>query len=156
MEIFTTDNQRIKATIRNFDMTIGKIDMDDIDQDRLKYLKKISESYKKYYNNESIRLSKIEKYSAMIHNIRIKMRPLGVTKSSEILLILMFAIDPNLEALITFNEYCRMDDIKREITKKIGFFSLTLINTEKEYMKKLLKAEDRIKIEEEIDRRSYK
>lgn len=158
-------------TLQNF---YKKLDLNsfNISEERIEQLKEQSININKLFNNEK-RGTKLNRYITIVEKIHCNNRTNSnynpelrvYNKNStyyptftydEKYLLLMFAVDPNLEAAIIALSCNKLDEIKSQMVQKFGVFDLKLIRIEQHYIKYLLDSEKRKEIEEEVENRVFK
>ena len=162
---------RYYKTLENF---YKKLDLStfNITEERINELKEQSININKLFNNEK-RGTKLNRYITIVEKIHCNNRTNSIynenlrvyNKNSiyyptftydEKYLLLMFSVDPNLEAAIIALSCNKVNEIKSQMVEKFGVFDLKLIRVEQHYIKYMLDSKKRKEIEEEVENRVFK
>ena len=162
---------RYYKTLENF---YKKLDLStfNITEERINELKEQSININKLFNNEK-RGTKLNRYITIVEKIHCNNRTNSIYNPSlrtynknsvyyptftydEKYLLLMFSVDPNLEAAIISLSCNKVNEIKTQMVEKFGVFDLKLIRVEQHYIKYMLDSEKRKEIEEEVENRVFK
>lgn len=139
----------------------------DIDFKKLIKLMQKAEKLNFFYTNQHLNLDIVRRYTKIMELIYTNQnRPEYGTNSlasyantqsnSEKLLLYMLSIDPNLEALIIYESYNTIKEIKQNIKLKFGVYDPNLIKIEKHYLKRFASNFKREKINETIEKKIFK
>ncbi len=110
---------------------------DSIDDDKKVFIEEKAKRFRKIYNKENMGLDFKYKFMIYLFNI-IKFD----FTSEEKIAILIEVIDPNFEIYTIYELNNKIDIIRQEIKKKIGFYNKDLIKLEKLYITKFYDIDD--------------
>jgi len=150
------------VTMQSF-YNVDKINLKNIDDNKLLNLINQSKRINKLYLDETFRSCKSERYLRIMELINSNYRrniPVNnhyaTTSQEEKFLLFMFSIDPNFEIAIIHGSEDRTYDIRAKIREKFGVYDPYLIRIENAVIKKLLSNEKKNEIYEEIEKRTFK
>lgn len=168
MEYLSAYNKTLQNFYKKLDLTSFNVTPERIEQ-----LKEQSININKLFNNEK-KGTKLNRYITIVEKIHCNNRTNSIYNENlrnynkncafyyptftyeEKYLLLMFSVDPNLEAAIIALSCNKVDEIRSQMVEKIGVFDLKLIRVEQHYIKYLLDSEKRKEIEEEVENRVFK
>lgn len=140
----------------SFYKSFNKLNVPDIELEKLSKLKNDSQEVNYIYEGNFSNYSRGNRYIKTMNKLKTNPKKYDLTNSTEMLLMLMFCVDPNLEAIKIYNEFNKTDEIRFAMKKYFGVYDPNLIRIEKWYINNLLDKESKTEIEEEIQKRIYK
>lgn len=145
-----------KSDMNSFYEKFNEIKCNELTLKKIIEIIKTSKELNTFFNNQNIDLWKIEKYIKIMNNIKTNPKKFNVTNSSEKLLLLMFAVDPEFEAAIIYGECNTTKEIKTKFKNKFGLYDPNLIKIENYFIKHFLSTKQKENIQKEIEKRAFK
>lgn len=142
--------------INAFYQNLKVIEVGKILPEKLEELQETSKNLNRFFTINHPGFSKIRKYAKIANRIKMNPKIFKAYTALEQRLLLMYSVDPKLEAILIFEESNRIDQIKNNMIAKFGLYDPNLVKTEKWFIKHFLSEENKNKIQEEIDRRVFK
>lgn len=142
--------------LTSFYNSFHDLNVNGINDDKINDIKQNSKELNYFYEGSFTGLTKGLRYIKVINKIKTNPKKYNLTNSTEKLLMLMFAVDPNFEAIKIHNEYNTVNDSRVAMENYFGLYDKNLIKIEIWYIKNILDEESKILLEEEINKRVYK
>lgn len=149
-------NKNLIVDLRSFYTTFNNLKINEVNFDKLNEIKEEAKKLNYFYEGKFSNLMKSVKYTRVLNRIKTNPKGFNLTNSTEILLMVMFSIDPNFEAIKIHNEYNKISETKFAMEKHFGIYDSNLIKIEIWYIKNILDKESKISLEKEIEKRIYK
>ena len=146
-----------KTDINAFYKNLPSTDFSTVSEDRIKELKDLAPIvYEVEVLHKDPDRELTVKYSRLMNRLRMNMKSFNLKSSSEMYLLYMLAVDPDMTSLIYLSECDKIEDLKKKMVSKFGFFDISLLKIEKIYFKNLMEKQSKKMLREEMNRRAYK
>lgn len=156
MHRYSRNYYDVSVSIDSFYKHIHDLKINEISVERIEEFKITSQILNKEYNNSYSDRPKNVRYSRVMDKIKTTPKTYNLNNSTEKLLFFMFSVDPELEAILMYEETNNTTQIRQKMENYFGVYDKNLIKIEKWYIKNLLDKDARISFEEETERRVYK
>lgn len=146
----------LQNNINSFYSSIKKQKFNELTKEEILRLKKESFELNNFFNYTINSNKRNISYVRVMEKIKSNTKKYNLDTGAKQLILLMFSVDPNFEALKIYGEFNKIEDIKKKMQSTFGVYDLNLIKIENLFLKYFCSKETKNKINEEIEKRVFK